>query len=68
MADGRQGPCVVGALTAITGGMLLLAAAAVIPLPDETLGGPRWLVAPIDALALVAWFVVVRWLTHRPAP
>jgi hypothetical protein len=140
MPDGRPGPFVVGALTAITGGMLFLAAADVIPLPDETLGGPRWLVAlfalgllfgggyamslamptpgmtrvlggasglafltsaallftwlaltgggfrrppvvdaltraffwlfaiPIDALALVAWFVVVRWLARRPAP
>jgi hypothetical protein len=45
MADDRRGPLVIGALTAITGAALFLAAGDVIPLPDETFGAPRWLVA-----------------------
>jgi hypothetical protein len=152
MPDDRHGPLVVGALTAITGGVLFLAAGRVIALPDEMFGSPRWLVAlfalglflggcyamslamptpsmtrvlggscglafltaaallftwlaltgggprrhpsaragslvlpadvfdvliraffwlfalPIDAIALVAWFVALRWLIRRPAP
>jgi hypothetical protein len=153
MADDRQGPLVIGALTAFTGAVLFLAAGDVIPLPDKTFGGPRWLVAlfglgfffgggyavalalpapwmrrvlggtaalsfltavallmtwlavtgggsrrppaparpgsfvlsadvgdvvvraffwlfaiPLDALALVAWFVALRWLVRRPPP
>jgi hypothetical protein len=102
MADDRRGPLVIGALTAITGAVLFLAAGDVIPLPDQTFGGPRWLVAlfalgfffgggyalglapdvssvivraffwifaiPVDALALVAWFIALRWLVRRPPP
>lgn len=153
MADDRRGPLVVGALTAFTGAVLFLAAGDVIPLPDKTFGGPRWLVAlfglgfffggcyavslalpvwwmrrvlggaaglafltagallftwlavtggssrrplaparpgslvlpaevgdvivraffwlfaiPMDAIALVAWFVALRWLVRRPPP
>jgi hypothetical protein len=45
MADNRLGPLVIGALTAITGGVLFLAAGDVIPVPDKTFGGPRWLVS-----------------------
>jgi hypothetical protein len=45
MADDRRGPLVIGALTAITGAVLFLAAGDVLPLPDETFGTPRWLVA-----------------------
>ena len=45
MSDDRRGPFVVGALTVFTGAVLFLAAGDVIPLPDRTFGGPRWLVA-----------------------
>lgn len=44
MADDRGRPLVIGALTAVTGAVLFLAAGDVIPLPDQTFGGPRWLV------------------------
>ncbi len=45
MADSRQGPLVIGALTAITGGVLFLAAGDVLPVADTTFGAPRWLVS-----------------------
>jgi len=45
MADDRRGPLVIGLLTAFTGAILFLAAGDVIPLPDQTFGAPRWLVA-----------------------
>ena len=45
MADSRQGPLVIGALTAITGGVLFLAAGDVLPVADKTFGAPRWLVS-----------------------
>ncbi|HKQ67035.1 MAG TPA: hypothetical protein VJZ73_18615 [Methylomirabilota bacterium] len=45
MSDERRGPMVVGALTVFTGAVLFLTAGDVIPLPDKTFGGPRWLVA-----------------------
>jgi hypothetical protein len=45
MSDDRRGPLVVGGLTVFTGAVLFLAAGDVIPLPDRTFGGPRWLVA-----------------------
>ena len=45
MSDDRRGPLLVGALTVFTGAVLFLAAGDVIPLPDETFGSPRWLVA-----------------------
>jgi hypothetical protein len=153
MPDERQGPLVIGTLTAFMGAVLFLAAGDVIALPDTTFGAPRWLVAlfglgfflggcyavslalpvlwmprvlggaaglafltgaallftwlavtgggarrlpapsrpgslvlpaevggfvvraffwlfaiPLDALAVVAWFVAVRWLVRRPPP
>jgi len=45
MPDDRRGPFVIGLLTAFTGAVLFLAAGDVIPLPDRTFGGPRWMVA-----------------------
>ena len=45
MADDRRGPLVIGVLTALTGGLLFLAAGDVVPVPDKTFGAPRWLVA-----------------------
>jgi hypothetical protein len=45
MADSRQGPLVIGVLTAITGGVLFLAAGDVLPVEDKTFGAPRWLVS-----------------------
>ena len=45
MADSRQGPLVIGALTAVTGGVLFLAAGDVLPVADKTFGAPRWLVS-----------------------
>jgi hypothetical protein len=45
MADDRRGPLVIGALTAVTGGVLFLAAGDVIAVPDTTFGAPRWLVS-----------------------
>ncbi len=45
MADSRQGPLVIGVLTAITGGVLFLAAGDVLPVADKTFEAPRWLVS-----------------------
>jgi len=45
MAESRQGPLVIGVLTAITGGVLFLAAGDVLPVADKTFGAPRWLVS-----------------------
>ena len=45
MPDDRRGPLVIGALAAVTGGVLFLAAGDVLPVPDKTFGAPRWLAA-----------------------
>jgi hypothetical protein len=45
MVESRQGPLVIGVLTAITGGVLFLAAGDVLPVADKTFGAPRWLVS-----------------------
>src|SRR4030095_7179414 len=45
MVESRQGPLLIGALTAITGGVLFLAAGDVLPVADKTFGAPRWLVS-----------------------
>jgi len=45
MAESRQGPLVIGVLTAITGSVLFLAAGDVLPVADKTFGAPRWLVS-----------------------
>ena len=45
MSDDRRGPVVIGALTVLAGSALFLAAGDVLPVPDETFGAPRWVVA-----------------------
>lgn len=66
MANDRRGPLAVGILSVVMGAALFLAAADIIPQPDEKFGAPRWMVAGIALAFCFAGFYVLSLVLATP--